>query len=635
MVDFFPIWMYNYGWDFVVGQTIVREKARIMSEGKTLRRKEIDMMKGIAIAAVVLYHMGLLESGYLGVDVFFVIAGFLTVPGILSAMEEERFSYFGFIWKRIIRLLPAILIASAVCLMIGFFFWLPDDYENLAESIIASVAFSNNILAGITTKDYWNTVNDYKPLMHFWYLGILMEFYLTIPILTYFLKKLSRLFRKNGQKIIVGGYMIITLISLILFLSPAFPASDQFYFLPFRYYELMMGGLIGVAKTEMKKEKEPFCRWLFGLFFGLLILLLCNGAFTFDISKMGLETNVIGGVSGEGWNDLLLPNDILVLLTVIVSAILLLLGKTAAIRDFCHLSAVGKRSYGIFVWHQVMLAVYRYSISNRITLMFVIAFFLILCLISELHYRFVEKIQVNKRNSICVVLVSILLCGISGVLYLRAGVVRDVPELGITVDHVHRNMHAEYCDRIYDYDVDFSSTDQLKVLIIGNSFARDFGNILLESEYADEIELSYSFSYENSLTDRIQQADRIFVFGYKSAVPAYVWENVSNENRIYGIGTKTFGTLNGEIYFHRYRKDYYSMTVSLDPGYALANQALRQEWGNHYIDMLEPVSSGEKVRVFTDTNMFISQDTKHLTQAGAQYYARILNLADLLFGNGS
>ncbi len=98
-------------------------------------------------------------------------------------------------------------------------------------------------------------------------------------------------------------------------------------------------------------------------------------------------------------------------------------------------------------------------------------------------------------------------------------------------------MHAEYCDRVYDYDVDFESSNRLKVLAVGNSYARDFGNILLESESADECELSYSFWFDEALIDRIKKADRIFVFCYKDEVPDYLWKNIKNENIVYGIGT--------------------------------------------------------------------------------------------------
>jgi hypothetical protein len=66
---------------------------------------------------------------------------------------------------------------SILSLAIGYVLWLPNDYENLAETVIASTVFSNNILSGITTKNYWDAINEYKPLMHMWYVGILMEYY--------------------------------------------------------------------------------------------------------------------------------------------------------------------------------------------------------------------------------------------------------------------------------------------------------------------------------------------------------------------------------------------------------------------------------------------------------------------------
>ena len=171
----------------------------------SIRKNNIDFLKGIAIIAVVLYHMGLLESGYLGVDIFFVIAGFLTVSSIYRKLEDNSFSYWAYIKNKVVRLLPMILIASAFCLIIGFILWLPDDYENLSESIIASTFFSNNILSGITTKNYWDTVNDFKPLMHMWYLGILMEFYVIAPLLMKALKYVAAKSNWNTKKMIGGG----------------------------------------------------------------------------------------------------------------------------------------------------------------------------------------------------------------------------------------------------------------------------------------------------------------------------------------------------------------------------------------------------------------------------------------------
>ena len=146
-------------------------------------RQDLDALKGIAIIAVVLFHMGLLKSGYLGVDAFFVINGFLVVPSVIRKIYQSDFSFFSFMEKRIVRLLPLIVLVSAVALGLGYFVMLPDHYENLAQSVVAGNLMSENILSAITTKNYWDVVNEYKPLMHLWYVGILFEFYMVFPIL--------------------------------------------------------------------------------------------------------------------------------------------------------------------------------------------------------------------------------------------------------------------------------------------------------------------------------------------------------------------------------------------------------------------------------------------------------------------
>lgn len=205
------------------------------------RNAGIDLLKGISIIAVVLYHMGLLKSGYLGVDSFFVLGGFLTMPKIVKGVSDGSFRYFTYLRSRVIRLLPAILIASILALAVGFVLWLPNDYENLSESVIASAFFSNNILSGITTKNYWDAINEYKPLMHMWYVGILMEYYILLPLCALVFKKLAGVIRKDPLKTELVGIGVITAVSFVLFLLPKFTAGDKFYFIPFRFWELLLG----------------------------------------------------------------------------------------------------------------------------------------------------------------------------------------------------------------------------------------------------------------------------------------------------------------------------------------------------------------------------------------------------------
>ena len=553
------------------------------------------------------------------------------MPRIIKGVEEGSFRFFKYIRSRIVRLLPAILLVSVISLAIGYIFWLPNDYENLAESVIASTVFSNNVLSGITTKNYWDAVNEYKPLMHMWYVGILMEYYVLLPIAAIGLKKLAETLHRDKKRILLAGIGVITTISFLLFLMPRFSTGDKFYFIPFRFWELAIGGFVGIFHEELKGSLKKQSKPISYISFGIILIILCIGLANYDISKIGVATTIIGADSVAS-SDLILPNSFLLISIVFVTCIFLVTGyDVAAFNKSKILPAIGKRSFSIFAWHQVMLALYRYSVSNRLTLLFLVCFFILLAVISELSYRIIElKIQNTNRTLATLVAIAVVICGYSGFIYLRAGVVRDVPELAISTSNIQRNMHSKYCDRVYSYKDEFENNGRINVLVVGNSFARDWGNILLESEYGNQINLYFSVHFNESLLDRIKSADRIFVFeNFEDKVPDYVWENTDTE-KVYCIGTKNFGASNGTIYSHRFSDNYFNQTVSLDPGYEALNQEKKEKWGDHYIELIEPVLVDGRVRVFSDEKMFLSQDCRHLTEAGAKYYARILDLTQYM-----
>lgn len=228
-------------------------------------RKDFDALKGIAIIAVVLFHTGLLKSGYLGVDAFFVINGFLVVPALYKKIVGGDFSYFGFMEKKMLRLMPLVVVASFVCLAIGFFGMLPDNYENLAESVIAGNVFSENILSAITTKNYWDVSNDYKPLMHLWYVGILFEFYLILPLLMMVFKKVASWLRIDSEKGMMHFLGLLFVVSLLLYLLPFGKESDKFYFIQYRMFELLLGGLIGLNISHIKLNRGGIAQAYNGL----------------------------------------------------------------------------------------------------------------------------------------------------------------------------------------------------------------------------------------------------------------------------------------------------------------------------------------------------------------------------------
>ena len=586
-------------------------------------RKDLDSLKGLAIIAVVLFHMGLLKSGYLGVDTFFVINGFLIIPGLCRKIGDREFKYFLFLEKRVIRLLPLVVLASLASLIIGFVGMLPDNYENVAESVVASNLFSENILSAVTTKNYWNASNDYKPLMHLWYVGILFEFYVLFPLILLAIRWCANKLRIQSQNTLLYIVAGVFFLSLALYLLPWSKDSYKFYYLPYRLFEMSIGGLAGMCYIENRDNNKLNWLWI-----SLLLFLVLSSVLTFSIDSIGNQVPVIGGGTDFIDSGLITEKSTLLILVVMVSAVVVYQNNGSSwLLNRSILAEIGKRSYSIFIWHQVFLAFYRYFVSAKVTIPFIIGYLILVAIVSEVSYRFVERrIKDSHKTLIIWVLLAILTSGVATVIFLRAGVVRDVPEQNITKNNVHRNMHAEYVDRVYKYDKDFPEDNgKINVLVEGVSFGRDFANCLLESNYADSVNISYVYSWKTVNVNRIQEADFIFSFTSREEVPQSVWNNKKETAQVWGIGTKNFGECNGIIYTHRFSDDYLSTTIEPHPGYLKLNEQWKREWGDHYIDFMGmAMNESGRIRVFTPDGKFISQDCEHLTKEGAEWYGEVI-----------
>ena len=572
-----------------------------------MRNNYFDVLKAMAIIAVVLYHFGACEYGYLGVDVFLVIAGYFTSKSIDNQIVNRW--YLQFVANRIFRLWPLLLIAGAVCLCFGWLMMLPDDFENTANSIVATNSFANNILESITTKNYWDVINEYKPLMHTWYVGLLMQFYVLIPFILFIIGRLIKDAKKR-QKSNLCLMGLIAIVSVLLYwLSDNVCA--RFYYLPYRLFEFCIGGIVFYlfGANQVKANKKAVMNALFSFAYLCLLALLF------------IESDIIS-------------SKVKLLAVVLLTAILLVMMPRVEIAQgkiFANkwLAAVGAASFSIFVWHQVVLALIRYSFTNNMTEATpLLAFVAITVVLSVLSYKYVEKMKKTKVAWIFFALLFVFTTAGGLYIYANAGVVRDVPELEVVKGKVHRGMWAEYCDRGYKYDKEFTDDEQPKWYVIGNSFGRDMVNIILESPYAELVDVVYSETHSYSeKKERFAKADIVFLstLGLNEALIEEVQMLCKGKTKLFIIGEKNFGENNGQVYRHRFDKDYHQITIDMEEGYAEKDERLKAAYPDIYIDMIELVRQPDgKVRVFSDDGRFISQDCRHLTQAGAQYYASLL-----------
>ena len=563
----------------------------------------------MAIVAIVLYHAGWCKSGYLGVDVFLVLNGYLVVPKVMNEIEEGRFRYFTFLEKKIFRLLPLVLLVSGLSLAIGYWGMLPHDFRFLSEEAVAASVFMNNVLQALTTQNYWAAIYQ-KVMMHTWFLGVLFQFYLIFPLLM--------LLMKRQMKVTL---MMLIVLSIILYLLPIDNIGNKYYMLTYRFFEIAIGGLVAVRPMKVSAPIKyiSICG---------LILMIFFGAFT--IGERAMPYNLVGG--SNTIRESFLPREVMVLLTVLFAVLSCFHDRlenrwTNLSRQSKLIAPLGRMSLSVFLWHQPLFAFYRYFFADELSPVVLCCLIgIVLLLSSSTYYLLVKRITINIISRICLIFSFIIVNVFALWIYQKGGIVRDIPELDILEGETDPMCFEQYTDRIYQYDDEFSQDNpKKKVLIIGNSFARDFANILLESPMRDSVQLSYHYAFIDCPITRIRQCDRIYYFGWKHDVPHSVWQNLKRGVEVWGIGTKNHGTSNGIFYKERYRSDYFYQRTTIREDFNKVNVILHDEWQEKYVDLLSlSLDSDGAVPIFTSNHKFITYDGRHLTPAGACFYQALI-----------
>lgn len=396
----------------------------------------------------------------------------------------------------------------------------------------------------------------------------------------------------------------LTAASLLAYLAPWSTAADKFYLMPFRFWELALGGLVALKPARY-------------------------GALRAGAALMGAAVLPVLLYAELGDLD---PRAALLLVALSTAAVIdgapLAGGHLAAVLGCRPLRWIGMLSFGMYMWHQPLLAFARYVFSHepspaQLTLIAALTVGL-----AKLSHALVEEPLRDRRRTTArqlggfVGLLLLLTMVPSLYLYQRAGVYRDVPELGIVAAQTGRNIHAQYNDRIHAFDREFSATSATRVLVVGNSLARDWANVLLESRHGAGLEISYvSDPRGEPARRRAALADLIFISPkFADLAPLEI-----ESSRSWILGPKNFGTSNGLFFNHR-GVDYLQQRTPLIAGIWQRNLQWRERAGGRYIDYLAKLVDADlTVPVFTPEGRFISQDRRHLTQAGAQHVARLFD----------
>lgn len=582
-------------------------------------RPEIDGLRAVAVVPVVLFHAGLpgFNAGFIGVDIFFVISGFLITRILFDEITTGRFSIARFYERRIRRILPALFLAMLLCIPFGWMWMLPDDLENLGQSIAATLLFSNNILLTLTTG-YWDLAGEFKPLLHTWSLGVEEQYYLVFPILLWAIWWWARRYT-------VAALIALMLVRFFLFLAPHYlslsarETAAVFYSLPTRSWQLLVGGLaaIFVYRAGDLTTSPGAAPWsllgfvlvLFSLFFPLP-----------DSLHVTLRT-VIGTTGASLLVALASPSN--------------LSGRMLANR-LC--VRVGLISYSVYLFHQPLIAFTRIYVAEEPGILLAIPVALtFVCAI--LAYRFVER-PFRDRNAISTgwVLGGMFVVGTALFAFgVAAHVTSGFPQRAGEAEAAETNLSEisiAYNQRAYDFQTDgFPSGEGANILVLGNSFGRDMVNVVLEAMPDVPMNLVYRSDRYDCFSDNpdttfqnlLSAADVVFmassVLPQERCVADDIARITDSGGRITYFGTKHFGyNLNWIMRV--------PMHLRANLTNALMDETLQHEVemaamvpAEHYVSILEAIAVDGRVPITDAQGQILSPDRTHLTQAGARYVA--------------
>lgn len=335
-------------------------------------RAEIDGLRAIAVVPIILFHAGFeyFSGGFVGVDVFFVISGYLITTIILSEKEQGTFSLVNFYERRFRRILPALFMVMLVSLIFSLLWLMPSYMEDFSQSLMAVSTFSSNILFW-RESGYWEISNELKPLLHTWSLAVEEQYYVLYPL---FLMQIWH-FRKDW---ILGSFIVIAAISLATAQWGAYNKPiPTFYLLPTRGWELAIGAGIAyyflyrkqTVRTLLSHKSVNEALGLLGL------LMISYAVYVFDKGTPFPSLYALVPTVGTG-------------LIILFSSSQTMVGRLLSIKP---LVAVGLISYGAYLWHWPLLVFARHlSITEPSELTFAILAILSFPL-AYLSWRYIEK----------------------------------------------------------------------------------------------------------------------------------------------------------------------------------------------------------------------------------------------------
>jgi len=633
------------------------ESLRLVTGQRSHYRKELDGLRALAILPVILFHAGFkaFSGGFVGVDVFFVISGYLITAAILSEKSAGTFTLSRFYERRARRLLPALLLLLIVSIPLAWVSLLPADLKNFSLSLIAVTLFASNFLFW-HWSGYFDSASELKPLLHTWSLGVEAQYYLLFPL--FFLAVW-----RFGRRWTLVALSMLALASLLI---AQWTSVDRpfftFFLLPTRGFELLIGACVAL---HLAQDPTP----------GPQQSINPGGDSLDSIAKIRDEM-----IAGLGVILVVLPififdhqtpfPSVYALVPTLGTAILIafatqkvFVGRLLSSPPFV---GIGLISYSAYLWHQPLFAFVRQRSTERPEPSSLAVLSAIVMGIAYFSWRFVEK---PFRSEKTIPSAKICSWGLGGSLFLiclgALGFVSDgFPNRFATDDRSLASLDtiqmSRYTDRLFlaALDQPFDDSRRKKVLIVGDSFAKDLVNVINETEMVSGLQVSTHFIssdcgnlylhqsftafiqsstrvacertgwYEHQrLKRQLNEADEIWLSSAWSPwVAALLPESIRNlkadfKKPVLIFGSKNLGQVTARTLLDLPVKARFDRSNFIRSDVVAVNHQMRATFSSEeFIDISALLCSSELTcRLFDPGGSLLSYDGAHLTPEGAKH----------------
>ena len=461
---------------------------------KLTYRPEIDGLRAIAVGAVILYHAQItilghqpFKGGFIGVDIFFVISGYLITSIILKELvTTNSFSFKHFYERRIRRILPALLFVMLVSLPFAWMYLVPSSFVDFSKSILYSLGFSSNFYFHYSGQQYGAESGLLKPFLHTWSLSVEEQFYILFPII---LLITFKFFRNYLIHILILGFVIS--LGLAEWTSRNYP-SASFYFLHTRMWELLAGSILAYFEIKRGFRSKNKILNLILPFIGLFLIILNIVFFKLYFSHPSLHT---------------LPSILGVCLIIWFSNLNGIVTRFLSTKIFV---GVGVISYSLYLWHYPIFAFARITDFTQGSSLNKLLLGIIIVILSTLSYYFVELPTRNKNNKFKVVL-NLILISISILVIVNINIIqKDGYKDRFFITKNYELDKGKYLleDKTFEINYNYDDYNYRKnVLIVGNSHAEDILEIFSKTKLTDRI-------YFNLTSPKIRYDDYNFQVRY-------------------------------------------------------------------------------------------------------------------------